>query len=246
MKYKRAIISFCHAAVIVCILTAGFSGCISKQKPDEVLYKTAVKDAMIAEPAEIFPLVCISEDDPLVSWKDGKVLMLTLHKYPDFYAEGKDVRLSFGNSWTFTDREIEAWYKKNRQDEDGWQHRIKQLLGIAPSQNHTHVSAFWTDPHDICRPAYQSDATKQLLPEDLDGSALGELSDWFCSNIISSYYIGSTNYPWTRLGYTYDWAGGKTEYGVTEFLVKKDAVVTVEFTKTLSEFRTWLEETVSR
>lgn len=133
MKYKRAIISFCHAAVIVCILTAGFSGCISKQKPDEVLYKTAVEDAMIAEPAEIFPLVCISEDDPLVSWKDGKVLMLTLHKYPDFYAEGKDVRLSFGNSWTFTDREIEAWYKKNRQDEASWQRRIKQLLGIAPS-----------------------------------------------------------------------------------------------------------------
>ena len=90
---------------------------------------------MVAEPSEIHPLVCITEDEPLVTWKNGKVLMLTLHKYPDFYTEGKDVTFTFGNSWTFTDREMEEWYKKNGQNVTDWSFRLKQLLGITPEQN---------------------------------------------------------------------------------------------------------------
>ena len=237
---------FIRTAAAICILAAVFSGCSNRKKSIEELYESAVIDAMFAEPSEIHPLVCITEDEPLVTWKDGKVLMLTLHKYPDFYTEGKDVTFTFGHSWTFTDREMEEWYKKNGQNVTNWSFRLKQLLGITPEQNHTHISAFWTDPKDIRRPAYQPDASKQLTKETLDGSALDELSNWFCSNIVSSYYIGKTKYPWTRLGYTYDWADNGTDYGVTEFLVLKNSTVTVEFTKSVPEFVDWLEEQTSR
>lgn len=237
---------FIGAVAAVFVLFAGCFGCPGVQKSAETLYENAVKDAMLSEPSEIHPLVCISEDEPLVSWKDGKVLMLTLHSYPDFYTEGKTVSLSFGHSWTFTDKEIEAWYKANGRSVTDWTLRIRQLLGIAPERNHTHVSAFWTDPKDIRRPAYQIDAARQLTEADLDGSSLDGLSDWFCSTIVSSYYIGKTKYPWTRLGYTYDWADNGTEYGVTEFLVLKDSSVTVEFTKSIQEFAAWLEERTDR
>lgn len=243
MAHKKFII---HAVAALFIISTFFSGCTHRQQTTEELYKNAVIDAMVAEPEEIHPLVTITENDPLVSWKNGKVLMLTLHKYPDFYTEGKDVTLTFGHSWTFTDKEIEDWYKKNKQNITDWPLRFKQLLGITLEQNHTHVSAFWTDPKDIKRPAYQPDPSKQLTKETLDGTALNELSDWFCSNIISSYYIGKAKYPWTRLGYTYDWADNGKEYGVTEFVVLKDSTVTVEFTKSISEFVDWLEEQTSK
>ncbi len=237
---------FIRAAAAVCIFTAIFSGCSHKQKSNEELYENAVIDSMIAEPSEIHQLVCIKEDEPLVSWKNGKVLMLTMNKYPDLYKEGEDVKFIYGHTWTFTDKEIEEWYKNNSRNVTDWPLRFKQLLGIPLEKVYTHISAFWTDPKDIRRPAYQIDTAKQVTEDVLDGSALNELSDWFCKNIISSYYIGKTKYPWTRLGYTYDWADNGKGYGLTEFLVLENSTAKVEFTKTIQEFVDWLEEQTSR
>ena len=75
--------------------------------------------------------------------------------------------------------------------------------------------------------------------EDLDGSALGAYREWFEENEISSY-SAEDPYPWTRLGYTYDWAEGETDYGLTEFIILKDSVVEVEWTMTTEEFIAWL------
>ena len=47
-------------------------------------------------------------------------------------------------------------------------------------------------------------------------------------NIISSYFDGK--YPWTRLGYTYDWADNGEEYGLSEFVVRKNSEVKVAYT----------------
>ena len=57
---------------------------------------------------------------------------------------------------------------------------------------------------------------------------------WFDDNIIHSYYDSA--YPWTRLGYTYDWGAKDTEYGLSEFLVQQGAAVTVEYTLPTEEF----------
>ena len=73
----------------------------------------------------------------------------------------------------------------------------------------------------------------------MDGSSLGEYEEWFNSNILSSYFSSWGQYPWTRLGYTYDW-GAEDEYGLTEFLVLKNSTIEVEFTKTIDEFFDWL------
>ena len=49
-------------------------------------------------------------------------------------------------------------------------------------------------------------------------------------------------YPWTRLGYTYDWADNGREYGLSEFLILADSVIEVEWTKTTDEFVDWMEK----
>ncbi len=66
-----------------------------------------------------------------------------------------------------------------------------------------------------------------------------EFELWFNDNIIGSYY-SEYLYPWTRLGYTYDWADNGTEYGLSEFLVVEGAVVTVEYTMTTEEFLAYI------
>ena len=55
-----------------------------------------------------------------------------------------------------------------------------------------------------------------------------DYKEWFDSNIISSYFDGK--YPWTRLGYTYDWADNGEEYGLSEFVVRKNSEVKVAYT----------------
>lgn len=57
---------------------------------------------------------------------------------------------------------------------------------------------------------------------------------WFAENAEYSY--NPHRYPWTGLGYTYDWADNGTEYGLSEFILKNGAEVTVERTYTNEEF----------
>ena len=63
----------------------------------------------------------------------------------------------------------------------------------------------------------------QELSSSFDENIDKEFKEWFDGNIIGSYFEGA--YPWTRLGYTYDWADNDTEYGLTEFLVLKKSKV---------------------
>ena len=64
--------------------------------------------------------------------------------------------------------------------------------------------------------------------------------EWFDANILWSYF--ESEYPWTRLGYTYDWSGETSEYGLTEFLLFDGETSQVEFTLPTLEFVNWLED----
>ncbi|GHU35392.1 hypothetical protein FACS1894105_04040 [Clostridia bacterium] len=207
----------------------------------EQLYDNAVRDAVFADDGEILPLVSLTTDDPLTTWNDkGQVLLLTFHKYPESYIAGTDYTTQYGEVWTFTDKEIAKWYEENKTGVTDWTTRFKQVVGVPNDREYTHFSAMWTNPEDVKRPAYETDVTKQLtepkLPEDVDS----EFKAWFEGNIIWSYF--DSWYPWTRLGYTYDWGKPDKEYGLSEFLIRKDATVMVEFTKTTDEFLAWLNE----
>lgn len=206
------------------------------EKTDQELYAMAVKDAAIAEEGEIKPLVSLTKNDPLVTWDDrGRVLLCTWHSYPDSYPEGETVTAKWGYVWTFTDREIATHAEELEKSGDAVM-RMRQLISIDPNKTHSTVTGLWVDPSDVLRPAYQSDASKGNMRTAFpEGEEVEEsFKNWFDQNILDSYYYGS--YPWTRLGYTYDWADNGKEYGLTEFLIKKGAQAEVAFTRTTDEF----------
>lgn len=169
-----------------------------------------------------------------------KVLLLSWHEYPESYKAGESFTCTYGEIWTFTDKEILSWYNDNAKGVTDWELRLEQLIGLPESSEYTHISAFWVDIDELIRPAYQTDVTKQMSSELLDGSALGEWADWFDGNAEYSY-SEDTPYPWTRLGYTYDWADNGEEYGLSEFLILPGSVIEVEWTKSTDEFIDWLE-----
>lgn len=224
---RKKIIFAAFIAVAVC-----FSGCKKEpSKTHEELYRDAVKDAAFADEDEILKLVSLNENDPMTTWKDGKVLLLTWHNYPDSYPEGETVTIQWGPVWTFTDKEIASHGKEFTDDPEM---RLKQLIAFAPDSEHSTVTGFWVDPQNVKRPAYQTDPTVGNMTNNFGESVDEEFKAWFDDNILWSYYYG--NFPWTRLGYTYDWADNGTEYGMTEFIVESGAEVKVEFTETTEEF----------
>lgn len=210
-------------------------------EPQEAnLYANAIVDAVLAETSEILPLVEITKNSDSVTWNESgdKVLMLTFHRYPSSYPNGENVTLEWGSVWTFTDKEFFDWYAENSEGVTDWRLRLNQLLGMPQENEGSHVTAMWVSPDDLIRPAYVTDITKQMTNTFAEGhTETDDYINWFNDNAVYSY-CGNT-YPWTRLGYTYDWADNGTEYGLTEFLIESGANVTVEYTKSLDDFITY-------
>ena len=206
------------------------------------LYSCAVKDAETVELEELLPVTAITPQDDMVTWNEtkDKVLLLSWHKYPESYIAGETANLQWGEVWTFTDKEIKAWYQKNKENVINWDLRLEQLIGLPKDSGYTHFSAFWVSPDDIIRPAYTFDITKSDMSAEFTKVPEQTFLEWFNSNIEWSYQESA--YPWTRIGYTYDWADNGTEFGLSEFLIKKGSDVEVEFTYTTEEFLNWLSE----
>ncbi len=200
---------------------------------DEDLFELAVKDSMTVEKGEILPLVSLTEGEEFATFnEDGKVLLFTFHKYPDSYPDGEKVTLEWGEVWTFTGGELADWYKDNKEVED-LPHRLRQLIGLTPDNQATHFTAFWVDLEDLKRPANVQEVGKVTMTDALAEGTDEEFKGWYDANMLDSYFYGA--YPWTRLGYTYDWSGLEDEYGLSEFIIAAGSEVEVAYTVTTDD-----------
>lgn len=228
------------AVAIAVLLILSTCLLLATRPPDAAaLYAAAVSDAVNADADEIEPLVELTQSNPMTTWdSQGRLLLLSWNDHPDEFPAGDEIQLD-GEIWTFTDREIATWYAKNKDGVTDWDLRLEQLIGLPPEAGYTHMSGFWVEVSDVIRPAYVTDVTDQMELAFPDGTD-PEFQTWFEGNSQFSYEESA--YPWTRLGYTYDWAANGTEYGLTEFLIQKDASVQVAFTQPTADFLAWLEE----
>jgi len=217
-------------------------------KTNAELYAAAVTDASKSpEQTDIFPLVELTKESNDVIWNsDGtKVLMVSWHHYPSSYVTGETYTKGNWELWVVSMKEFKDWYMKNNKGVTDWNLRFKQVMGLPESKNHSHFSAMWISPEYLIRPAYETDTSKQMRTSFSDGFLSTEdgkkFEQWFNSNMKYSYSSESP-YPWTRLGYTYDWANNRTKKGLTEFFIPKETAAdyTVEFTVTTEEFVQYL------
>ena len=225
--------------VLPLIAISMFASC-SKNNLD-AWFKQSIVHAMETKEENIRTLVTISNSDPKTIWKDDKVLMTTFHNYPESYIEGETITLGW-ESWVTSAKEFSVVYKEKK---DSFKNdpalRVKQLLGLHYESKNQYMTSYWVDPDDLIRPAYVTNITKQMKLT-FDEDVTQDYKDWF-QNQYKSCYFGDNQLPWTRLGYTYDWAGND-RYGLSEFVIMKDreASVTIEKTAPVNEFLDYLED----
>lgn len=88
--------------------------------------------------------------------------------------------------------------------------RTRQYLGLGPDSEYLYFLEFWVSPKSLIRPC-----------EDR------EVTDSRCTSRERPPAFTSKEFPFTGLGYTYDWGNPSTEVGATEFLVVPNAEIRI-------------------
>lgn len=123
--------------------------------------------------------------------------------------------------------------------------RLAQLLGLPPQvaiagdpREYKFMMEMWVAPKDLFRPCPDTEISDTACETDfpVDSFRSLDLSNlvratagpnygafmtypaWFDNQTRYSYTMGSNPYPWTRLGYTYDW-GSSSHVGLSEFVL---------------------------
>lgn len=168
------------------------------------------------------------------------------------------------DSWVTVVPEIKNFFGITRPESL----RIAQLLGLPPEaatagnpNEYTYMLEMWVSPKDLFRPCpdteisdtvcetdFPTDSFRMLDPNNRvrvtagpESGVFKTYSSWFTNQARYSYTMGSAPYPWTRLGYTYDW-GSSNHVGVSEFVLhgrKEDGStisVGIKSVKTTAEY----------
>lgn len=217
--------------IVVPVALLGFAfflgACGIRQPSPETGYQEAVRDAVFAESGEVRTnLTPITESNQNLFWKDGRVLVATWTKYPDSYPAGQTVSAKWGEIWVTAAPEMRRFIAENPTPADGLVLRLEQLLGLPQGSGDTSVAEIWVKPEDLFRPCPDPEIDDTACLVAFPANADSAYVEWFDGNIISSYF-NEKKYPWTRLGYTYDW--GKPDHeGLSEYVVKKDAQIVID------------------
>lgn len=194
----------------------------------EELYQAAVDDAEIAEADEIVDdLVAITPGSSALSFDDeGRVLMVTWTSW-DGYDGDVGMETTLG---------VEVWMTPAPQLQDFCQGtglqgasldlRLEQRLGLPPDDGKDRVVELWVPTDALFRPAPDAEIDDSAAQLDFPASATADHIEWVESLTAESY--GDGGYPWTRLGYTYDWNPDASEVGPSEFVARSGSAVVVE------------------
>lgn len=116
--------------------------------------------------------------------------------------------------------------------------KVKLSLGLPPDATLDAFVSFWVPPSSLFRPAPDNEITDSTAGLDIPHDVEEWYRRWF-NELRSHQYFQSANpdndaYPWTQLGYTYDWA--EDGRGVSEFVIRTGGEVVVESITPMEEY----------
>ncbi len=205
-------------------------------------YQAAVADARVAEYSEISrSLTAINPYNQSLAWEgapgESRVLMVSWVS-GDYYDSslGGDYTLpSWLDLWVTAAPDLKVYFAGQGAPN---KLRLEQALGLPPGDNKTKLVEFWVNPADMFRPSPDpeiSDSEAELDFPSGQVSVSPEYRSWF-NDLMATQYNQPAPYPWTRLGYTYDW-GREDHVGLSEFVVRGGSTMGVRsVTPTLQYF----------
>ncbi|HEX5717155.1 MAG TPA: hypothetical protein VF179_13405 [Thermoanaerobaculia bacterium] len=136
--------------------------------------------------------------------------------------------------------------------------RTAQVLGTPPPAEGGNDSfvQMWVDPRTFFRPCPDPEITDRECQVSLDGRAVDrsggcpwskdqlsgafvrvsdEHIDWMCANWEGTYK-GTNKFPWTALGYTFDWGDLLHPQGQSEYVAPPGTTVWIESISSMEEY----------
>ena len=163
---------------------------------------------------------------------------LMKQKFVDMYRNEPDTfRLQSSESWFTVPSE---WKKKAKcfaeMDSVESRTRLLQMLGLPLSTVHTQIVAVYVDAKALFRPSRDPEITDHTSQLSYPKGVSANHHDWFEYNVSFSYEPGNA-YPWTQLGYTYDWHNPDGPHvGLSEFVAFKGTLAKVKYIKSCWQF----------
>jgi hypothetical protein len=206
-------------------------------------YRAAVVDAAVAEPSEISRnLVAIVPSNERLVWKNRndslntRLLVVTWTNYNGYDGKvGQPIAVS-REIWVTTVPEVKNFCKQHKVQ---GALRLEQLLGLPPNNGKTKFVEMWVWPADLYRPSADPEISDCEAETDFRTpnkfiEVSNEFRTWY--NDLKAQSYGENGYPWTRLGYTYDWGKKKNHVGMSEFVILPGSTVEINSISTTEEY----------
>ncbi len=211
------------------------------------LYRNAMSIAVYPDSSKIDTnLVVINEQNPNLIWKtfnNEKYLLVVSWKTTTsagYYPKGLDSLYNtstYPMIWVTTAPQLQNWFKQENPADTNL--RLNQLLGLPPNAVYSYFVEFWVKPSDLFRPCPDNEITDNRCSTCFPANTDPAYVTWINESRISRYYGCDlySQYPWTELGYTFDWNPANTKhYGMSEFVIKQNANVYVKGIYTNAEY----------
>lgn len=211
------------------------------------VYEHAIMDALNPEPEEeVDNLIAIIPNNPLLEWKAidavPHVKMVSVTSDASYYENNIGQRYNTGNYdiWVTAAPELKNTCTQNDFDNGDIIMRLRQLLGLTPTAGVKAIVEFWVPPTQLFRPAADFEINDSHAGLKLPDDTPAWYRKWFNQLRAKQYFQSETPshnaYPWTQLGYTYDWGNPKSIQGLSEFVIKSHADITVETIYTIEDY----------
>jgi hypothetical protein len=221
----------------------------------DALYREAIFKSAVATPAAARKLVQLKPD------ANGTYTVTT---WAGCRGDGGSSRCGVYEPQKTVDVKWDVWVTSNHEVQTkckAWTGdvvlKIHQLLGMSAPQpplpadtvERQFVTFSGVPAESIFRPCTDTrvdtdscNATE--LPEHQAADAPADYYRWFVRQAMSSWQVpkedqAPTGFPWTRLGYTYNWAPGADIYGASEYVIPgsaKPVKLTVVAVQTAKDF----------
>jgi len=204
----------------------------------------ALEDAERADEDEVVTdLITLTADADGLLWQtdDAGAPWVQLVAWTDWdgYRAQVGTAVPLGRAiWVTAAPEVQAFCRETGLTGSALTERLEQYLGIRPGAGKPYFVTLWAQPAGVVRPCADPDVTSAScaatdVATDVQIGTHAHRA-WFDDLRGRSY--GEGGYPWTRLGYTYDWAPGADERGATEFVIPAGTTVQVASFTTTDEY----------
>ncbi len=202
-------------------------------------YSRAIQDAKDAEAGEISTnLWSISADNVNLIKKTDEgqeqILVATWTSW-DGYDDQVNLPMTLSREiWVTAVPQAQKFCQDLNLSPNNLNLRLEQYLGLPANNGKTKFVQMWVNPGDMFRPCPDPEIDDSQCNLEFSATVNPEHKQWIENLIASSY--NENGFPWTRLGYTYDWGSVDSEIGASEFIVKQGSKVTIKSVQTTAEY----------